>query len=152
MPEKNLKVILLRYTPQPEEVIAIAAKLCYSPVDISTLKERILDKDQRVFIEKLLKIGHLSPIEHSSFTFAIEGISRACSHQLVRHRIASYSQQSQRYVSMERGFDYIIPPSIKEDEELKEYFINFMQEAHKAYSYIITKLNQRGIKGELANQ
>lgn len=152
MPEKSLRVILLKYTPEPEETIAMASKLCYSPVDIHTLKGKIMEKDQKIFIEKLMKMGHLSPIEHSSFTFGIEGISRACSHQLVRHRIASYSQQSQRYVSMERGFDYIIPPSIKEDNELKEYFLNFMKESQRAYDYIVRKLNEKGIKGELANQ
>ncbi len=152
MPEKSLRVILLKYTPEPEETIAMASKLCYSPIDILTLREKILEKNQKTFIEKLMKMGHLSPIEHSSFTFAIEGISRVCSHQLVRHRIASYSQQSQRYVSMERGFDYIIPPSIREDKELKEYFINFMKESQRAYNHIVRKLNEKGIKGELANQ
>lgn len=152
MPEKSLRVILLKYTPEPEETVAMASKLCYSPIDILTLREKIFEKNQKTFIEKLMKMGHLSPIEHSSFTFAIEGISRVCSHQLVRHRIASYSQQSQRYVSMERGFDYIIPPSIREDNELKEYFINFMKESQRAYNHIVRKLNERGIRGELANQ
>lgn len=78
MPEAKLKVILLRHTPNPEETIAMAAKLCYSPVDIESLKGKIESKDQKAFVEKLAKMGHLSPIEHPSFTFAIEGISRAC--------------------------------------------------------------------------
>src|SRR3989338_1968792 len=128
MPEAKLKVILLRYTPGPEETVAMAAKLCYSPSDIESLKEKIETKDQKAFVEKLVKMGHMSPIEHSTFTFAIEGISRACSHHLVRHRLASYSQQSQRYVSESRlqttelktqTFDYVIPPSIKGDAEAK---------------------------------
>lgn len=152
MPESKLKVILLRYTPNPEETVAMAAKLCYSPSDIESLKGRIETKDQKAFVEKLMKMGHMSPIEHPSFTFAIEGISRACSHQLVRHRLASYSQQSQRYVSEEAGFDYVIPPVIKEDRELREYFESFMQEAQKAYNYIVKRLNEKGIKGEAANQ
>src|SRR4030067_384565 len=119
MPEIRLKVILLRSTPNPEETIAMAAKLCYSPSDIDSLKEKIETKDQKNFVERLTKMGHMSPIEHSSFTFAIEGISRACSHQLVRHRLASYSQQSQRYVSETAGFDYVIPKTIEGDRKLE---------------------------------
>lgn len=152
MSEAKLKVILLKHTPNPEETVAMAAKLCYSPSDIETLKSKIETKDQKAFIEKLMKMGHMSPIEHVSFTFAIEGISRACSHQLVRHRLASYSQQSQRYVSEETGFDYVIPPIIKEDRELKKYFEAFMAEAQKTYNYIVRRLNEKGIKGESANQ
>ena len=155
MPETKLKVILLRFTPNPEETVAMAAKLCYSPSDIGALKDKIEAKDQKAFVEKLVKMGHMSPIEHPSFTFAIEGISRACSHQLVRHRLASYSQQSQRYVS-ERGqdatFDYVIPPSIKGDAETRKIFENFMVDAQKAYDIIIEKLNNKGISGESANQ
>lgn len=152
MSETGLKVILLKHTPNPEETVAMAARLCYSSIDIESLKEKIEAEKQNAFIEKLMKMGHMSPIEHASFTFAIEGISRACSHQLVRHRIASYSQQSQRYVSEEKGFDYIVPPTIKEDKELARYYKDFMAQAQKAYNYIVKKLNERGIKGESANQ
>jgi thymidylate synthase (FAD) len=139
MPEARLKVILLQHTPSPEETVAMAAKLCYSPADISSLKEKIEKKDQKGFVEKLVKMGHMTPIEHPSFTFAIEGISRACSHQLVRHRLASYSQQSQRYVSEEAGFDYIIPPTIKANKELKDSFITFTKAAQKAYNLMNNK-------------
>lgn len=161
MPETSLKVILIRHTPDPEETVAMAAKLCYSDADVGSLKDKIKKKDQKTFVEKLMKIGHMSPIEHASFTFAIEGISRACSHQLVRHRIASYSQQSQRYVSegsqqsavsSQTTFDYIIPLTIKEDNELRKHFEYFMIEAQKAYNFIVKKLNEKGVKGELANQ
>jgi thymidylate synthase (FAD) len=152
MPEAKLKVILLRHSPNPEETIAMAAKLCYSPADITSLKDKIETKDQKAFVEKLVKMGHMSPIEHASFTFAVEGISRACSHQLVRHRLASYSQQSQRYVSEESGFDYIIPPSVKEDKELKNIFISFMEQAQETYNSMVRKLNEKGIRGESANQ
>ncbi len=152
MPEAKLKVILLRHTPNPEETVAMAAKLCYSPSNITSLKDKIEAKDQKSFVGKLIQMGHMTPIEHSTFTFAIEGISRACSHQLVRHRIASYSQQSQRYVSEEAGFDYVIPPVIKEDKELKRAFIAFMKEAQNAYNIMVNKLNEKGIKGESANQ
>ena len=152
MSEAKLKVILLSHTPNPEETVAMAAKLCYSPADIKSLKSKIEAKDQKAFVEKLVKMGHMTPIEHSSFTFAIEGISRACSHQLVRHRLASYSQQSQRYVSEEAGFDYVIPPIIKEDRELKENFTSFMKQAQAAYNNMVKKLNEMGVKGESANQ
>jgi len=162
MSEAKLKVILLRHSPNPEETIAMAAKLCYSPADITSLKDKIETKDQKAFVEKLVKMGHMSPIEHASFTFAVEGISRACSHQLVRHRLASYSQQSQRYVSeggqqsavsgQRSTFDYIIPPSIKDDPEAKKIFGKFMEEAQKTYDLLIESLNRKGIKGESANQ
>lgn len=152
MSEAKLKVILLRHTPSPEETVAMAAKLCYSPADIRSLKSKIERKDQKAFVEKLVTMGHMTPIEHPAFTFAIEGISRACSHQLVRHRLASYSQQSQRYVSEESGFDYIIPPVIKEDKDLKKTFTSFMQEAQNAYSLMVKKLHEKGITGESANQ
>ncbi|GAB4490444.1 MAG: FAD-dependent thymidylate synthase [Thermodesulfovibrionales bacterium] len=152
MAETKLKVILLRHTPNPEETVAMAAKLCYSSADISGLRQKIEAKDQKAFVEKLMKIGHMSPVEHASFTFAVEGISRACSHQLVRHRLASYSQQSQRYVSEVSGFDYVIPPLIREDDELREYFVNFMKQAQAAYNHISLKLNEKGHAGETANQ
>jgi len=161
MAEIKLKVILLRHTPNPEETVAMAAKLCYSPSDIESLKNKIETKDQKAFVEKLMNMGHMSPIEHPSFTFAIEGISRACSHQLVRHRLASYSQQSQRYVSEQSAvssqqsaatFDYVIPPSIKQDREANKIFKDFIIEAQKTYNAIVAKLNENGIKGEAANQ
>ena len=150
--ETTVKVILLSHTPNPEATIAMAAKLCYSPSDIESLKEKTAAKDQKGFVDKLMKMGHMSPIEHASFTFAVEGISRACSHQLVRHRLASYSQQSQRYVSEESGFDYVIPQTIRGDAALEKYFIEFMAKAQKAYNQIVKKLNKKGIKGEAANQ
>ncbi|MDH5767463.1 MAG: FAD-dependent thymidylate synthase [Nitrospirota bacterium] len=166
MPEVNLNVILLRNTTNPEETIAMAAKLCYSPSDITELKKKIESKNQKTFIEKLVKIGHMTPIEHASFTFAIEGISRACSHQLVRHRLASYSQQSQRYVSEssqsatrgqsstqdQTAFDYIVPPSIAQDQESRKFFVKFMCELQRTYDFLVERLNKNGIKGEAANQ
>lgn len=105
-----MKVELINYTPQPERTVAVAARMCYSDADIDELSENMSDEKVRSFLQKLVDLGHESPIEHASFTFAIEGISRACSHQLVRHRLASYSQKSQRYVK-EDQFQYVIPPS-----------------------------------------
>ncbi|MBF0541596.1 MAG: FAD-dependent thymidylate synthase [Nitrospirae bacterium] len=164
MGQTNLHVILLKHTPNPEEVVATAAKLCYTKSNIDDLKEKIELKDQDEFIRKLITSGHMSPIEHASFTFAIEGISRACSHQLVRHRLASYSQQSQRYVSNKKKecstedfgcmptFDFIIPPSIASDDEAKTIFIDFMKKAQQTYNFITEILNTNGLTGEAANQ
>lgn len=113
MPEqKKLKVILLRHTLSPEETVALAAKLCYSRSTISDLQDRISSRDQSDFIGKLISMGHESVLEHVSFTFGVEGVSRVLLAQLTRHRIASFSVQSQRYVSYETGFGYIIPESI----------------------------------------
>ncbi len=151
MPEAALNVVLLRYTPDPEEVVAMAAKLCYSPSGVEELKEKIEAGDQAAFVEKLASIGHLSPIEHVSFTFGIEGISRACSHQLVRHRVASYSQQSQRYVKAEQ-FDYIMPPSIKQDPVLAREFEQCMAEAQENYTRVLKRLEELGFKGEAGRQ
>ena len=150
MPETNLKVVLLRHTPEPEEAVALAAKLCYSSVNISDLQEKIEAKDQKKFVEKLVKIGHMSPIEHVSFTFGIEGISRACSHQLVRHRVASYSQQSQRYVKAggNEGFGFIIPPSVIEAGKT-EWFIEKMEHMQMWYDELVEAL---GDKGEKSNE
>src|SRR5262245_27184831 len=94
-----MKVILLQLTPDPESTVALAARLCYSPAAIVELQEKISGTDIRGFLEKIMSLGHQSVLEHASFTFGIDGISRVTSHQLVRHRIASFSQQSQRYVS-----------------------------------------------------
>lgn len=131
-------VELLNYTPNPEKTIAMAAKLCYSPAQIEELRGKIDNSKVRSFIYKLFQRGHTSPFEHISFTFGIEGISRATSHQLVRHRIASYSQQSQRYVEYEH-LDYIIPPKINEDKELRSTFMTMMEKIEEVYRYFLEK-------------
>ena len=128
-----MKVTLLSHTPEPEKLIATAAKLCYSSSDIDHLMEGLTPDKVDSFINMLMEIGHESPIEHVTFTFGIEGISRACSHQLVRHRIASYSQKSQRYVN-ETQFEYVTPPSIKKRHELRDMFDEKMRDIQKAYS------------------
>jgi len=113
MPEVKPKVILISHTNDPENTVAMAAKLCYSKSNLTDLQEKIEQKDQAKFIKHLAEVGHESVLEHAVFTVGIEGISRACSHQLVRHRLASYSQQSQRYCSFEdEHFEYIVPPNI----------------------------------------
>lgn len=123
MAEKILHVELLRHTLDIEQLVALGAKLCYSSADVNTLKQRIEKADQEAFIKKLMDMGHQSVMEHASFTFAVEGISRICLAQLTRHRIASFSVQSQRYVFYKDGFGYIIPPNIKAlgQEAVKEY-------------------------------
>ncbi len=107
-----MRVELIRHTISPEESVALGAKLCYSKASICDLKEKIERKDQAEFVQKLLDMGHESVLEHASFTFGIEGVSRVLLAQLTRHRLASFSVQSQRYVSYEKGFGYIIPPQI----------------------------------------
>ena len=107
------KVKLIRYTADPEATVALAAKLCYSDRDLDDLTDNIMAKDNSAFITRLMDMGHQSPVEHASFTFSIEGVSRAFLAQITRHRIASFSVRSQRYVS-ESEFNYIVPPAIEE--------------------------------------
>ena len=134
-----MKVKIIAYTPNPEEVVASAAKLCYSKVGVDEIQENLTEEGIEKFVSMLSAIGHHSPLEHCTFTFAVEGISRACSHQLVRHRIASYSQQSQRYVKLDK-FDYIIPPAIENNEFAKDIFLNAMEQDQKAYNGIVEEL------------
>jgi len=132
----KLKVSLLRYTPEAEKLVASAAKLCYSSVGIDKIEDKLDDERVKTFLNMLMELGHESPIEHVSYTFGVEGISRVLTHQLVRHRIgASYSQQSQRYVKLEQ-FEYIIPPSIEEIPEAKKIFIQAMEEDQRNYNQL----------------
>lgn len=140
-----VKVKLLRYTPDGEKLIASAAKLCYSSTGISEVEENLEEDSIESFLTLLMDIGHESPVEHVSFTFGIEGVSRTLSHQLVRHRIASFSQQSQRYVKLEQ-FEYIVPPAIEEDEKAKEIFHKAMKEDQKHYDEIVDILYKKHYK------
>ena len=117
--ETKLKVKIISHTMNPELVIATAGKLCYSPSNIDDLMEKQTDESIERFINMIVSMGHESVLEHVSFTFGIEGVSRSLTHQLVRHRIASYSQQSQRYVK-EVQFEYVIPEDIKHNKSLSE--------------------------------
>lgn len=134
-----MKVKLLNYTPEGEKLIASAAKLCYSATGVDDIEKDLDEESIDKFLNNLIKIGHLSPIEHISFTFAAEGISRTLTHQLVRHRIASYSQQSQRYVKLDQ-FEYIVPPAIEKDEIAKKIFIEAMEADQKYYDEISERL------------
>ena len=104
-----MKVKLLAHTPEPEKLIAAAAKNCYSSSNIDNVLEGLTEEKTENFVNMLSEIGHESPIEHVSFTFAIEGVSRSLLAQITRHRMASFSVQSQRYVR-EKGFEYVVPP------------------------------------------
>ncbi|MEA4853986.1 MAG: FAD-dependent thymidylate synthase [Christensenella sp.] len=113
MARTTLKTVLLSATPDPELIVSMGAKLCYSKADIGALQKTAKSEE---FIDRLTQMGHLSPIEHASFTFGVEGVSRALLAQITRHRIASFSVQSQRYVNQsekKESFSYIIPPSIE---------------------------------------
>ncbi len=128
-----MMVKLVRHTPEPERTVAMSARLCYSPIGAAQLEERISDEQAANLVRKLVSMGHLSTLEHVTFTFAIEGVSRVLTHQLVRHRIASYSQQSQRYVK-EQEFETIIPASIAAKPEAKQKFTELMEEIQNLYN------------------
>ena len=140
-----MKVKLLRYTPDGEKLVASAAKLCYSSTGIAEIEEDLREDTIESFLSLLMDLNHESPIEHISFTFGIEGVSRVLTHQLVRHRIASFSQQSQRYVKLEQ-FEYIIPPTIEEDESAKKIFIKAMEEDQKNYDDLTDILYEKHYK------
>jgi thymidylate synthase (FAD) len=141
--ETRLNVVLLAHTPDPELSCAAAARQCYSAVGVDDLKKKMSEQQAKDLLDQVIKSGHTSTLEHASFTFGIEGISRACSHQLVRHRIASYSQQSQRYVNA-KDFNYILPPSVSSNPELKKKFEDFVQTAAGVYS----ELSNAGVSNE----
>jgi thymidylate synthase (FAD) len=131
-----MKIELLTHTPEPELVVAAAARLCYSNSSIGALLEKSRD-EREAFLEKITSLGHLSVLEHVSFSFGVEGISRACSHQLVRHRLASYSQQSQRYVSHSKRFSAVTPDSIADSPELAERYQQMLDEIHGFYAEML---------------
>jgi thymidylate synthase (FAD) len=131
-----MDVQLLSHTPEPEKIVAAAARLCYSDAGINDLLSA--DRNQQLrLIEKILKLGHFSVLEHVSFSFGLEGVSRACSHQLVRHRLASYSQQSQRYVAHDAPFEAVEPPSLAEHPELQQRFYALFDQVHHLYKEML---------------
>ena len=136
-----MKVELISHTCNPEQLVAAAARLCYSSSSISDIREKIKQKNVSSFIEMLMKMGHESPLEHITFTFGIEGVSRVLLAQLTRHRIASYSVQSQRYVKNE-ALSYIIPPEIEKLSEAKAEFVRAVEESKKAYDKLAKILKE----------
>ena len=131
-----MKVTLLTYTPDAEKAVAAAARLCYSATDACDLYDGMDDEKAEKLLQKLVKSGHYSPFEHASFTFAIDGISRACSHQFVRHRLASYSQKSQRYVK-EKDFDYVVPVSIACNKDALQKFVDIVVKTRICYDELV---------------
>ena len=140
-----MKVTLLTHTVDPDKTIAAAAKLCYSPSSIDNILDGLTDEKSASFVDMLTEIGHESPTEHASFTFGIEGVSRSLLAQITRHRIASYSVQSQRYVLEER-FEYVIPPEIEDNEEAKKLYLEAMEDDQKKYSQITEILFKKHFK------
>src|SRR3972149_3171797 len=132
-----MKVNLIKYTQEPEKTVAVAARLCYSPVGIDDLMNELGDEEIKKLVRFVIKSGHHSTTEHINFTFAIEGVSRALTHQLVRHRIASYNQQSQRYVKFKDNFEYITPPSIEKDKDSREKFEGLISNIHSLYKELL---------------
>lgn len=135
-----MRVEVIEYTPNPERVIYVGARRCYSDKSIEELKSVPEDRIGP-FLKNLASKGHFSPFEHASFTFTIEGISRVTSHQLVRHRIASYSQQSQRYVK-EKESMFVVPPSIAQNKEALEIYNNELKNIFESYNKIIEVLGE----------
>ena len=142
--EANLKVKLLAHTENPERIIATAAKLCYSSSDIEHIHEGLDEEKTESFIQRLMDLGHESPTEHVTFTFGVEGVSRALLAQITRHRIASYSVKSQRYVT-EGQFQYIVPPAIKDDKKASEIYVQTMEYLQKQYDELTDILKKKHI-------
>ena len=136
------KVTLLTYTPNPERIIAAAAKLCYSASGVDALMDKLTDEKAAEFVEMLASLGHQSPIEHVSFTFGIEGVSRSLLAQITRHRIASFSVQSQRYVR-EKEFAFVTPPEIEADPRALEIFRQAMDNAIASYNALADLLKEK---------
>ena len=137
--DKESGIIRLVY-----EVVARAAKLCYSSSDIEGILDNMTVEKRKSFVNKLEKIGHFSPFEHITFNFGIEGVSRVLTHQLVRHRIASYSQKSMRYVREKDDLDFIIPKKVKEDKKVRDKFVKHMDRSFNLYNEITENLMDNG--------
>ncbi len=149
MPRVQPHVTLIRHTLSPEELVALSARLCYSRATVDDLSQRVAASDQSAFVERIMSMGHESVLEHASFTFAMEGVSRVLLAQLTRHRLASFSVQSQRYVSYAGGFNYILPPQIEAlGEEAVAEYDRQMAEMHRWYLGWQEKLQ----KGEGGNE
>lgn len=130
-------VTLITYTPDPERLVTAAARLCYSPSTIDGIMKLMTNEEIAERIDNLINSGHLSPFEHASFTFGIEGVSRSLLAQITRHRIASFSVQSQRYVD-EDNFEYVVPPEIEENEWAKDAYLECMHRNAATYKLFKT--------------
>lgn len=144
-----MKVVLLSHTPDPEQTIAAAARLCYANADIEDLRQSISKEQAEDYVQMLDGYGHESPVEHVTFTFGIEGVSRSLLAQITRHRIASFSVQSQRYVKQD-NFVYVTPPAIAEDPELSEVYQEAMTDALDKYNRLADALEAKYVPEYLA--
>jgi thymidylate synthase (FAD) len=135
--EVVLDVRLLSHTPEPERAVAVAARLCYAPVGAAELMDAMPAEAQSKVLHTIMSSGHFSALEHVSYTFAIDGVSRALTHQLVRHRLASYNQQSQRYVAYAEEPSFIVPPSVAEEPDALTRFDAATDAAFQAYRDLI---------------
>lgn len=132
-----MHVELLYHTPDPERAIATAARLCYAPVGAAELMETMPEERVRSVLSTIMGSGHFSTLEHASYTFAVDGVSRALTHQLVRHRIASFNQQSQRYVKFTDGLATVKPESIAADPDAEAVFDQAIEAAIAAYEKLL---------------
>jgi thymidylate synthase (FAD) len=132
-----MDVRLLSHTPEPERAVAVAARLCYAPVGAAELMEHMSDEAVRKVLYTIMSSGHFSALEHVSYTFAIDGVSRALTHQLVRHRLASYNQQSQRYVSYAEDPAFIVPPEVDANPEARSAFLEACGAAFLSYRALL---------------
>ena len=132
-----MQVKLLYHTPNPERAIACSARLCYSDKGAGELAETMSDEKVHTLIVKLISAGHLSAFEHASYTFAIDGVSRALTHQLVRHRIASFNQQSQRYVKIAGGLDVVKPETVGANANTNAIFDECIETCREAYEKLL---------------
>ncbi len=133
-----MQVILLAHTPHPDELVAAAARICYRDVAARDLLQSEGENLSRKLIADLFRSGHTSTFEHVSFTFGIDGLSRVASHQLVRHRLASFSQQSQRYVKMSPDTDaVVVPPSVAANPEALEAFRECVKHSQDTYTRLV---------------
>ena len=131
-----IKVQLLAYSPEPERLVARAMRQSRYSGSVTDLE--LKEEDTKRLIELALQLGHLSVFEHAVFTFAISGISRSCSHQLVRHRLFSFTQQSQRYVKLRDKNAFVIPPSIEENEEATRLYEKELQNIFDTYQKLLS--------------
>jgi thymidylate synthase (FAD) len=132
-----MQVTLLYHTSNPERAVATAARLCYAPVGAAELMESMSDAQVDKVLATIMRSGHFSALEHASYTFALDGVSRALTHQLVRHRVASYNQQSQRYVTYSGEPEIVLPPTIVNDPEARAAFNTAIDVAYATYAQLI---------------
>lgn len=128
----NVKIELLAHTQDPENLVAAAAKMCYSNAGVQGVMDQLTPEKTEKFLKMLMDMGHESPLEHVTFTFGLEGVSRSLLAQLTRHRIASYSVKSQRYVN-EGTFEFVTPPEVAENPEALQLYQQTMSDINAAY-------------------